>query len=64
MSGKMSALDIVATTLVIVGALNWGFVALGWNLVEAVFGTGFMTTLVYGLVGISALWSGFRLIFK
>lgn len=53
-------IDWTASVLMIVGSLNWGFVALGTNLVEVGFGTGFLTGLIYGLVGLSAVWTIFR----
>lgn len=50
-------LHMVAFVLVIVGALNWGLIGLlKFNLVEAIFGMGFLTTLVYVLVGVSAAY--------
>lgn len=55
---KLSAIDWIALVLVIVGGLNWGLVGImDFNLVSAIFGE--MSTLsrvVYGLVGLSALW--------
>ena len=43
--------------LVMLGGLNWGLVGfLDWNLVEAVLGTGTLTTVVYAAVGLSTLW--------
>jgi uncharacterized membrane protein YuzA (DUF378 family) len=62
----MKRLDLVALILVVVGALNWGLVALAeFDLVAAVFGLDFgetnaITRIVYGLVGISAVWIGVR----
>lgn len=53
---KMSTLDWVAWVLVVVGALNWGLVALKYNLVEMLFGVGVLTTWVYGLVGLAGLY--------
>lgn len=54
---KLSTLDLVAVVLVVVGALNWGLVALGFNLVETVFGSlPWLVTLVYALVGVSAVY--------
>lgn len=41
----------------IVGAINWGLVALGFNLVTAIFGTGDIANIVYGLVGVSGLYA-------
>lgn len=54
----MKLLHMVAFTLVIVGALNWGLVAiLGLNLVSAVFGSmPAVENLVYILVGVSAIY--------
>lgn len=54
----MKALHFIAFTLVIVGALNWGLVALlNLNLVETVFGMGsILAKLVYILVGASAVY--------
>jgi len=47
----------VAETLLIIGGLNWGLVgAFNWNLVTALLGTGILTTIVYVVVGLSALW--------
>lgn len=62
----MKKLDLVAGTLVIVGALNWGLVALAeFDLVAAVFGLDFgatnaATRVVYALVGLSGLWMALR----
>lgn len=58
---KMSPLDWIAIVLIIIGALNWGLVALNFNLVEAILGTGTITKLIYGLVGISAVYSIIKL---
>lgn len=50
-------IEMVTLFLVVVGALNWGLVALGFNLVEflAKYTFASLETIVYGLVGISAL---------
>lgn len=54
---KMSALDWVAYVLLIIGGLNWGLVGFfGFNLVESLFGAGTLASIVYDLVGLSALW--------
>ncbi|MBU6370807.1 MAG: DUF378 domain-containing protein [Patescibacteria group bacterium] len=54
---KLNWLDWLALILVIIGGLNWGLVALGWNLVDAVFGAGSaLGGIVYGLVGLSAVY--------
>jgi uncharacterized protein len=58
----MKKLDVLAAVLVIVGALNWGLVAIArFDLVAAVFGLSFgetnaITRIVYGLVGLSAVY--------
>jgi uncharacterized protein len=58
----VKTLDILAAVLVIVGALNWGLVAVAeFDLVAALLADGFGTTsalsrIVYGLVGISAVY--------
>lgn len=50
--------DWIAFVLVVVGALNWGLVgAFNFNLVEEVFGTiDWLVTLIYILVGLSAIY--------
>ena len=51
-------IDSIALVLVIVGGLNWGLVGLfDLDLVAALFGMGsVLATIVYVLVGLSALW--------
>ena len=63
----MKAFDFVTAALVIVGGLNWGLVAIAeFDLVAAMVGEEFGTTnalsrLVYGLVGLSAVYQAARL---
>ena len=58
----MKKLDLLAATLLIVGGLNWGLVAVaGFDLVAWIFGLEFGETnaasrIVYGLVGLAALY--------
>jgi uncharacterized membrane protein YuzA (DUF378 family) len=58
----MKGLDVLATVLVVVGALNWGLVGLAqFDLVAALFGMRFgetsaLTSIVYGLVGLAGLY--------
>ena len=58
----MKKLDVLAATLVIVGGLNWGLVALAeFDLVATLVGLDFGETnaasrLVYGLVGLAAIY--------
>jgi hypothetical protein len=58
----MKTLDVLAAVLVIVGALNWGLVAVAnFDLVAALFGMQFgeksaLTAAVYALVGLAGLF--------
>ena len=58
----MRVLNVVSLVLVIVGAINWGLVALfEWDLVAEIFGETFGTTnvatrIIYGLVGLAGLY--------
>jgi uncharacterized membrane protein YuzA (DUF378 family) len=62
----MRKLDAAALALVIVGAVNWGLVAIAeFDLVASIFGMEFgetsaITRVVYGLVGVSGLWLAVR----
>jgi len=58
---RMSWFDWVTLVLLYIGGLNWGLVGfLDWNLVEALLGTGTVTTVIYALVGLSTLWVIYR----
>jgi hypothetical protein len=58
----MKLLNWITVILVIVGGLNWGLVAMGYNLVESlVGGIAGAPALVYGLVGLSAIYLLFRI---
>ena len=58
----MKKIDILAATLVIVGGLNWGLVSIAEldlvaTLVGLEFGeTNFASRVVYGLVGVAAVY--------
>jgi uncharacterized membrane protein YuzA (DUF378 family) len=58
----MRQLDGIATTLLVVGALNWGLVGFArFDLVAALFGMQFgetsaLTSVIYGLVGIAGVY--------
>ncbi len=53
----MKAVDILATVLVIVGALNWGLVgAFNFNLVTALVGQTVLASIVFILVGLAAIY--------
>jgi uncharacterized membrane protein YuzA (DUF378 family) len=60
----MKVIDMVAAVLVVIGALNWGLVAVArFDLVAALFGLSFgevsaLTAVVYGLVGAAGAYQG------
>jgi uncharacterized membrane protein YuzA (DUF378 family) len=59
----MRKLDVLAGTLLVVGGLNWGLVAVAeFDLVAWLFGEDFgaanaASRIVYGLVGIAAIYA-------
>jgi uncharacterized membrane protein YuzA (DUF378 family) len=63
----VKALDGLTALLLVVGGLNWGLVAIAeFDLVATVFGEDFGETnlasrIVYGLVGLSAVYQAIRL---
>lgn len=61
MSKKMNFIDWIAIVLLIIGGLNWGLGVFNFNLVESIFGFGFLRDLTYALVGLSAIYSFIRL---
>lgn len=52
----MKGLHIISLILLIVGGLNWGLYAFGFNLVEMIFNTGLLAKIVYILVGLAAIY--------
>jgi uncharacterized protein len=53
----MKRLDVLVAVLLVVGGLNWGLVGFfGFDLVAALFGENRISSLVYGMVGLSALY--------
>ena len=59
-------MDRLALVLVIIGALNWGLIALfQFDLVASLFGgqSAFLSRIVYGLVGLAGLYA-ITLLFK
>lgn len=54
----MNVIDWIAVILVIVGGLNWGLVGLfKFDLVATIFGDmSILSRIVYGLVGLAALY--------
>ena len=61
----MKKFDVLAAVLVVVGALNWGVVAVAhFDLVATIFGMKFgetsgLSSVVYGLVGLAGLYQAF-----
>ncbi|HSL10505.1 MAG TPA: DUF378 domain-containing protein [Actinomycetota bacterium] len=62
----MRTIDIAAVALVVIGALNWGLVAIAeFDLVATLVGLDFgetnaLSRIIYGLVGLSGLWVAAR----
>jgi uncharacterized membrane protein YuzA (DUF378 family) len=58
----MKQIDVVAAVLVVVGAANWGLIAIArFDLVAALFGMRFgevspLSAVVYGLVGLAGAY--------
>jgi uncharacterized membrane protein YuzA (DUF378 family) len=63
----MRKLDLLTGGLLVIGGLNWGLVAIAeFDLVATLFGLEFGETngwsrIVYGLVGLSAVYQAIRL---
>jgi uncharacterized protein len=63
----MKKLDMIAAALLVIGGLNWGLVSLArFDLVATLFGmeygeTNALTRVVYGLVGLSAVYLAVQL---
>ena len=52
----MKSLHMIAFVLLIIGGLNWGLTALGWNVVNMLLGSWpLVEQIVYVLVGLSAI---------
>ena len=49
--------DILCLTLTIIGAIVWGLIGFfNFNLVDAIFGYGWIYRIIYALVGLSGLY--------
>ncbi len=61
----ISIIDRLAFVLVVIGALNWGFLGIfNFNLVSWIFGSASaFSRAVYVLVGLGGIWS-FSLLFR
>ena len=52
----MNVIQKIALILTIVGALNWGLIGLfSFNLVEAIFGSEILASIIYMLVGLGGI---------
>ncbi|MBD5550947.1 MAG: DUF378 domain-containing protein [Lachnospiraceae bacterium] len=50
-------LNIIALTIGIIGAVNWGLIGFfRFNLVESLFGIGWIARTIYAVVGICGLY--------
>ena len=57
--------NIIALSLIIVGALNWLLVGIfSWNLVTWIFGVGVFTRIIYVIVGLAGIWMLVQLIIR
>lgn len=52
----MKIVHMIAFVLLVVGGLNWGLAVFDMNLVATLLGTGVLAKVVYGLVGLSAVY--------
>ena len=54
---RNKALDNTALTLAIIGAVNWGLIGFfNFNLVESLFGIGWLARIIYAAVGLCGLY--------
>lgn len=60
----MKLLKKISKWLVVIGAINWGLIALlNFNLVTFLFsGWPFVVTIVYILVGLAGFWGAFAML--
>lgn len=57
MRKNLGALDWIAMILLIVGGLNWGTIGFfNFDFVRAIFGQSWLSRIVFGLVGLSAIY--------
>jgi uncharacterized membrane protein YuzA (DUF378 family) len=56
---KMKWYDSLAFILLVIGGINWGLSIWDVNLVSMIFGTGLFADIIYGLVGVSAIYGVF-----
>jgi uncharacterized membrane protein YuzA (DUF378 family) len=54
---RMNFVDVITLILLAIGGINWGLGIWNINLVAIVFGSGIFADIVYGLIGLSGLYS-------
>lgn len=53
----MKKIDMIALILLIIGGINWGlFGVLNFNIVDFVFGSMWISNVLYSLIGISGIY--------
>jgi uncharacterized membrane protein YuzA (DUF378 family) len=63
--GIMIITNIIALSVLILGAINWLTVGVfSWNLLSAIFGVGLFVRLLYALVGIAGIWMLIQLVVR
>ncbi len=62
----MKNLDLIAMVLLLIGGINWGLVgAFNYNLVSNLLGdASMMTRVVYGMVGLCAVYNAYKFMQK
>lgn len=59
---RLNWLDWTCFTLLIIGGINWGLVGFfGFDLVRAIFGVGILSSGIFALVGLAALYGIYSL---
>ena len=57
--------NIIALSILILGALNWFTVGVfSWNLLSWMFGVGVFVRILYTLVGIAGIWMLIQLVVR
>ncbi|MBE5755294.1 MAG: DUF378 domain-containing protein [Clostridia bacterium] len=58
-------MNIIALSVLILGALNWFTVGVfSWNLLSWMFGVGVFVRILYAIVGIAGIWMLIQLIVR
>ena len=53
----MKWLDCALLTIAVIGCINWGLIGFfNFNLVDALFGYGWISRIIYALVGLAGLY--------